>query len=459
MAFKKAEKQQLWLRMALHGGPGAGKTVSSILIASGIGSRIAVIDTENRSAEKATRDFPVEFDVSYLSDFHPHNYVKEIQTAVKEGYEVLIIDSLSHAWTGKGGVLEVVEQAKEKNQFTAWAKGTPLQNDLIEAIIQAPIHIIATMRSKEKYVIEKNDHGKDVPRKIGVEPIQRDGMYYEFDVCGRFDEDLNLLIEKSRALFLRNKTIHKPNAEFGVELKEWLLQGKPIPKPFICSPALTRKLASLNKEAEQMGITVERIKQAIAAQLGNDDLRSFDDEKMASALEVISELIAQSKPSASNVSVLPSPVPTSTLPYPTEDDLPNTLPSKVAPHDECVLQIKRLAWKYQLQGNAATIESFFKGLVGASPGGASLESLQQGQRALEMAGTNERIKSWAAATWKVSSELQAQALGLIVAFSLDHSEEQLLNITGNTPQAKDAKSLKTMIANLESFLRPESEAA
>src|SRR5262249_29638566 len=147
------------------------------------GKPVALIDTEHGSASKYADQFP--FDVLELTHFDPRRYINAIHEAEQDGYAVLIIDSLSHAWNGTGGALELVETVAKRNQrnntFNAWAEVTPLQNKLIDTILGSPLHIIATLRTKTEYVIEQVN-GKSVPRKVGMAPIQRADVDYEFDI-------------------------------------------------------------------------------------------------------------------------------------------------------------------------------------------------------------------------------------------------------------------------------------
>jgi hypothetical protein len=181
MSFTRATKKRSKLRLALTGPSGSGKTYSALRLAKGIGGRIAVIDTESGSASLYADLF--DFDVMELSKpFTPEKYTAAIKEATAAGYDVLIIDSLTHAWAGEGGVLESVDDAASRieNKFAAWGPATKRQNHFIGSILDAEIHIIATMRSKMEYALENNAKGKAVPKKIGMAPVQRDGVEYEF---------------------------------------------------------------------------------------------------------------------------------------------------------------------------------------------------------------------------------------------------------------------------------------
>jgi len=233
--FKKATRQQAKLRLSIAGPSGSGKTYSALAIGTHLG-KVAVLDTEHGSASKYADD-PFEFDVLELeAPFHPDRYIKAIEAAAEAGYDVVIVDSLSHAWNGPGGLLEIVDQIaarmKTSNSFAAWKDATPIHNRLIEALISVPIHIIATMRSKQDYVIEEDSRGKKVPRKLGLAPIQRDGMEYEFDVFAEMDMQNRMLIQKTRCSALSGGVFEKPGKDVADILSNWLSGGAPPePKP------------------------------------------------------------------------------------------------------------------------------------------------------------------------------------------------------------------------------------
>lgn len=233
--FKKATKTQSKLRMALYGVSGSGKTYSALSIATGLGGRIALIDTERGSASKYAGRFT--FDVLEMQPpFTPASYVQAIKAAEAEGYDVLVIDSLTHAWSGAGGALEMVDNAaarsSSKNSYTAWRDVTPQHNALVDAILQVRCHVIATMRSKTDYVQERDERsGKMMPRKIGLAPVQRDGMEYEFDVMGEMDMGNNLIVQKTRCEELSGKVFSRPNGLVSDILRAWLSDGAPKTEP------------------------------------------------------------------------------------------------------------------------------------------------------------------------------------------------------------------------------------
>lgn len=232
--FQRATKQRGRLRLALLGIAGSGKTYTALNIAKYLGESIAVIDTEHGSASKYA-DEVASFDVVELTSFHPQRYIDAIHAAEQAGYDVLIIDSLSHAWNGKDGVLELVDrkakQSNSGNKFTAWADATPIQQKFIETILSCRMHVICTLRLKTEYVIEQNERGKQTPRKVGLAPVQRDGLEYEFDVVADLDADNNLIVTKTRCSALHGTITHRAGEEVAQTLLDWLGQGQPLAEP------------------------------------------------------------------------------------------------------------------------------------------------------------------------------------------------------------------------------------
>ena len=167
--FKKASKEGTRARLALIGPSGSGKTYTALNIAKHLGGTVALIDTERKSARKYAppkgqkpRKHEFEFDDGNLSKFGPEDYIEAIQEAGKLKYHTLIIDSLSHAWFGVGGELELVDNAAKRmkdNRYYAWRDVTPLHNKLVDTILRSSCHIIATMRAKTTYEIIRDEKG------------------------------------------------------------------------------------------------------------------------------------------------------------------------------------------------------------------------------------------------------------------------------------------------------------
>lgn len=228
--YRKAERRKAKLRLAITGPAGSGKTYGALLIAQGLGGKIAMIDTENGSGDlySAVCDYDI---LNINAPFDPRKYIQAIHDAENEGYNVLIIDSLSHCWISEGGLLDIKEQlalSGKYNSFSAWSKVTPLQNKLIEAMLTSKCHIIATMRSRTDYVQVVNDKGRTEIRKVGLAPVQRDGMDYEFSLVFDLNNEHTVTVSKDRtSLFDGQSFILSP--EVGSKLLEWLNSGKDIP--------------------------------------------------------------------------------------------------------------------------------------------------------------------------------------------------------------------------------------
>lgn len=245
MKFRKATKEQSRLRMALVGPSGSGKTYSALAVASAmvtrLGGKIAVIDTERGSASKYADEFA--FDVAELDSYDLREGAQLIVEAGRE-YTVVVIDSLSHFWMGEGGALAAVDAAakrsKSQNSYMAWRDVTPAHNGLVDAILNSPSHVIATMRAKTAYELQEDSRGRKSPVKIGLAPVQRDGVEYEFDVVGDLDPDNNLLVSKTRcsALKKRQGVWPQPGAELANVLVDWLTDGAPVtPRSAPVAPA------------------------------------------------------------------------------------------------------------------------------------------------------------------------------------------------------------------------------
>lgn len=221
--FKKAERKQAKLRLALAGPSGSGKTYSALLLAQGLGGRIAVIDTEHGSASLYA-DI-ADFDALELhAPYSPERYVDAITAAEQAGYNVLIIDSYSHEWTGSGGCLEANEQlAHQKfrgNTWAAWNETTPRHRKLTDKILTSSLHIICTMRSKTETV---QGEGKKI-LKLGMKSEQRDGTDYEFTVVLDLTHDGHTaMASKDRTkLFVEPELISENT---GRRLLDWLNSG------------------------------------------------------------------------------------------------------------------------------------------------------------------------------------------------------------------------------------------
>ena len=221
MNFTKATRKRCKMKMSLQGPSGAGKTYSALLLAKGITGnlqKVAVIDTENGSSHLYAHlgNYSV---LTVQSPFTPEKYIEAIHSSIKEGFECIIIDSLSHEWFGSGGILDV-HGSMVGNSFTNWSKLTPRHNALIETIVNSNIHTIATMRTKTEYVIQQVN-GKNIPEKLGVKAVQREDSEYEFTISFELNKNYMALISKDRTGIFKNQPELILSEKVGKAIKDW----------------------------------------------------------------------------------------------------------------------------------------------------------------------------------------------------------------------------------------------
>ena len=269
MAFAPATREKSYLRMALIGTPGSGKTYTALKVMQNlVGPGFAVIDTEHGSArkyaplpgeaadpEKGTFDF-VHAD---LSNYDPANYIALIKEAAAAKIPGIVIDSLTHAWSGIGGILDKKDQLDRtsKNSYTNWRDLTPIHNKLIEAILEFPGHVIVCFRAKMEYAQEKDENGRSKVVKLGLGAIQRDDVEYEFDVVMLMDQNNSAQVVKTRYSFLSGKTISKPGKEVAADLAYWLGQGGDPP---MTREELVLKAAELGLSEADLGVFLAKNK-------------------------------------------------------------------------------------------------------------------------------------------------------------------------------------------------------
>ena len=248
--FRTAERKKAKLRLGLAGPAGSGKTVSALLTAYGITgdwSRIGLVDTENGSGElyagASIGGVKIgNYQVLPLSPpYLPQKYIGAIHMAEQAGLEVIILDSISHAWAGEGGLLDlhgkISSSSKSGNSYAAWREVTPLHNQFVEAMLQSHIHVIATMRSKMEYAIEKDKDGSTTVKKLGMAPVQRDGMDYEFTTVLDLSIDHIASASKDRTSLFDGRYF-KPGPDTGKQLKQWLEEGREAVSPTSSGPGL-----------------------------------------------------------------------------------------------------------------------------------------------------------------------------------------------------------------------------
>lgn len=225
MQLRKASRKKSRMRLGLSAVSGGGKTFSALLIAKGITgdlSKVAVIDTENNSADLYAH--LGDYNVLPLSgNYKPENYIAAIKECEKAGMEVIIIDSITHEWDGKGGCLEIVESLGGKYQD--WAKVTPRHQAFIDAILQSSCHIITTVRRKQDYEMVK-DGNKVKVEKGGLREITREGFEYELTINLELDTRHNATASKDRTGLFMGKPAFVPSEDTGKLIVDWCEQGE-----------------------------------------------------------------------------------------------------------------------------------------------------------------------------------------------------------------------------------------
>jgi energy-coupling factor transporter ATP-binding protein EcfA2 len=230
--FQRAVKYASKGRVALVGPAGSGKSYTMLILAqllAGEGGKIAAIDTEQGSLSKYADEF--DFDVMPLSSYTVDDFLGPLHAAEKAGYSVFCCDSLSHFWMGKNGALEFVDAAKRssssRDDMSGWKAFRPHERAMVDAMIASPLHIICTMRTKTDYAEQVVD-GKKKRVKIGLAPVQRDGLEYEFDLVCAMDDDNTLVVDKTRCSALAGKALIKPTGVDLAVFRDWL-QGAARP--------------------------------------------------------------------------------------------------------------------------------------------------------------------------------------------------------------------------------------
>ncbi len=229
--FKKAVKYAAKGRTAIIGPPGAGKSYTMMTLAralAGPTGKIAAVDTEHGSLSKYADLF--DFDVMELTSFTPDNFLRALKEAEEARYDVFCADSLSHFWVGKGGALEFVDErnARSRDKMGGWKDLRPHERAMVDAMIASPCHVVCTMRTKNEYAEVTDENGKKKRVKIGLAPVQREGLEYEFDLVGYMDDDNTFIIDKTRCPHYSGRSIKKPGAEAFAPFVQWL-QGSERP--------------------------------------------------------------------------------------------------------------------------------------------------------------------------------------------------------------------------------------
>lgn len=225
MQLVKATRKKVKLRLGLSAVSGGGKTMSALLLANGLvgnWDKIAVIDTENNSASLYSHlgDFNT---IELTAPYTPERYIQAIKACEDAGMECIIIDSITHEWDGKGGILEI-HSSMTGNSFTNWATLTPRHQKFIDAILQSKCHVITTVRRKTEYEMIK-DGTKTKVEKAGLKEVTREGFEYELTVNFNIDEKHNCTASKDRTGLFMDKPFFTITPETGKLIRDWCEQG------------------------------------------------------------------------------------------------------------------------------------------------------------------------------------------------------------------------------------------
>lgn len=292
--IRKAERVKSKLRLAISGPSGAGKTMSSLKLAKGIGPKILLIDTERGSGDLYADLF--EYDIISLEPpFKPDSLIEALRAGEAADYDVIILDSLSHFWADEGGLLDQADkmQAAGKNRFTLWADITPQHRRLVNAILNSPKHIVATMRAKQEYAMETDEKGKASVKKLGLAPVQREGMEYEFTVFFDIDQNHNAKASKDRTAMFNNE-VFIIDEGIGQRIKKWLETGRADTR------SMKREIVSTLRDRLEIGVpkdaadAAEFFKMAIPKLTGLE-WKEENVEKIHAALSQITDKAAAYK--------------------------------------------------------------------------------------------------------------------------------------------------------------------
>lgn len=293
--IRKAERVKSKLRLAVAGPSGSGKTMGSLKLARGIGSKILLIDTERGSGDLYADMF--DYDIITLEPpFKPDALIDAIRAGEAANYDVIIIDSLSHFWADEGGLLDQADklEASGKNRFTLWADITPQHRRLVNAMLNSSKHVIATMRSKQAYEMEKDmATGKSSVKKLGLAPVQREGMEYEFTVF--FDVNVNHTTKasKDRTSMFKDE-IFTMDESTGQRLLKWLNTGR------VDTKGLKKEVMSAIRDRLELTPPTEKVdaaewfKMAIP-KLTKLEWKEENLEKIVEALSQITDKVAANK--------------------------------------------------------------------------------------------------------------------------------------------------------------------
>ncbi len=250
--IKKAIRENVKVKVLLMSPSGGGKTYSALRLAKGMGGKTLMIDTEARRGLYYANEFDYDYvelkevkrnDPDYDAykkllpridePYAPENYIALIKYAVDNNYDNLIIDSTTHEWSSKGGILDAKNKMPGTNDYTKWAKLTPRHDDFIYEVLHSPINVIATVRGKDAYVMEENEKGKQAPKKVGLGAVQRDGIEYEYTVTFLLDQETHVATVMKDNTHLFEGRYNVLTEQDGEDLIKWANSGEITSKNII----------------------------------------------------------------------------------------------------------------------------------------------------------------------------------------------------------------------------------
>ena len=283
IGFQKAKREQVWLKVLLSGASGSGKSYSALKVATGIakecGSGIAYIGTEGSRNKYYADEF--DYDLLELEEpFECEKYIEAIDAAVEAGYKVLIIDSMTHEWKW----LNDVHDKMPGNSFTNWGKLKPRHHKFMDKVLNSPIHIIATARGKDDWVLE-DKNGKQVPKKVGMGQQQDKDISYEYTVSLMIAQDTHVASADKDNTKLFDGRFEVLTENDGVRLYEWANKGDaPAPKKE------TPKYTETTYDSEDMLKSVKKEIISVCTELGGT--------KNADLMAVLKTYVASGNPNA-----------------------------------------------------------------------------------------------------------------------------------------------------------------
>lgn len=272
---KKAVKHQVKVKIAFIGPSGAGKTYSALRVAKGFGSKTLLLNTEGDRGYLYAPIF--DYDIVDLEPpFTPERYIEIIDYAEKEGYDTLIIDSGTHEWSGRGGLLEV-QGAMTGNSYTNWAKITPRHNAFVDKLLYCKIHTIVCLRGKDVYVMAENEKGKQAPKKEGLGAEQRANFEYEMMATLMIDQRNHVATPMKDNTGLFENSYEVLSEKHGKLLKEWAENGVNL-------SAMKEKTATMARLAKECKYDAAAMTEIIHEQFKVNSSKELNEQQLDSLI-------------------------------------------------------------------------------------------------------------------------------------------------------------------------------